>query len=37
MTYQHEFVMKLDAEYEKTLEFMVCAIVQPNWWVLSVS
>ncbi len=29
--------MKLDAEYEKTLEFMVCAVVQPNWWVLSIS
>ena len=33
MTYQHEFVMKLSAEYEKNLEFTVCAVVQPNWWV----
>ena len=33
MTYQHEFVMKLSAEYEKHLEFIVYAIVQPNQWV----
>ena len=33
MTYQHEFVMKLNPEYEKHLEFTVCAVVQPNWWV----
>jgi hypothetical protein len=33
MTYQHEFVMKLNLEYEKHLEFTVCAIVQPNRWV----
>ena len=33
MTYQHEFVMKLNPEYEKHLEFTVCAIVQPNRWV----
>jgi hypothetical protein len=33
MTYHYEFIMKLDAEYEKNLEFMVYATVQPNWWV----
>ena len=33
MTYQHKFVMKLILEYEKHLEFMVCAVVQPNRWV----
>jgi hypothetical protein len=33
MTYQHEFVMKLNPEYEKHLEFTVCAVVQPNRWV----
>ena len=33
MTYQHEFVMKLNAECEKNLEFTVCATVQPNQWV----
>jgi hypothetical protein len=33
MTYQHEFVMKLNPEYEKHLEFTVCAVVQPNQWV----
>jgi hypothetical protein len=36
MTYRHEFVMKLNAEYEKNIEFMVCAVVQPNRWVLSI-
>ena len=33
MTYQQKFVMKLNPEYEKHLEFTVCAIVQPNRWV----
>jgi hypothetical protein len=36
MTYKYEFVIKLNAEYaeyEKSLEFMVYAVVQPNWWV----
>jgi hypothetical protein len=33
MTYQHEFVMKSNPEYEKHLEFTVCAVVQPNRWV----
>ena len=33
MTYQHEFVIRLNTEYEKDLEFMVCAVVQPNHWV----
>jgi len=27
MTYQHEFVMMLNAEYETHLEFTVCAVV----------
>jgi hypothetical protein len=33
MTYQQKFVMKLNPEYEKHLEFTVCAVVQPNRWV----
>ena len=33
MTYQHEFVMELSAEYKKHLEFTVCAIVGSNRWV----
>jgi hypothetical protein len=33
MTYQHEFVMKLNAEYEERLEFTVCAVLPPNRWV----
>jgi len=33
MTYQYKFVMKLNAEYEKHLEFTVYTIVQPNQWV----
>src|SRR6266851_9032645 len=35
MTYQHEFVMKRNAEYKKHLEFTVCAVVQPYYWVLA--
>jgi hypothetical protein len=33
MTYQHEFVIRLNAEHEKDLEFTVYAAVQPNRWV----
>jgi hypothetical protein len=33
MTYQHKFVMKLNLEYEKHLEFMVYAVMQPSQWV----
>jgi len=29
-TYQHEFVIRLNAEYEKTLEFMILVIVDPS-------